>query len=56
MKFDGLNWVNAGNAGFSAGNSTYQSLAIINNKPYVAFRDEVNEGKTSVMRFQEYNL
>ena len=38
MKFDGTNWVNVGNAGFSAGEADYISLAFSpSGQPYVAY-------------------
>ena len=41
MKFNGTNWVDVGNAGFSAGNTLNESLAFnpIDSMPYVAFSD-----------------
>jgi hypothetical protein len=52
MKFDGVNWVLVGNAGFSASFASYPSLILdSNNIPYVAYRDSENIGKTTVMKF-----
>jgi len=53
MRFDGTNWVNVGTAGFSAGNSFWQSLAFhpATDEPYVAYRDQNNGNRTVVMRF-----
>ena len=43
MKFDGTNWVNVGSAGFSAGESEYESLAFSpSGQPYVAYQDYLN--------------
>ncbi len=46
-------WENVGQAGFSAGKAEYISLAFsfVNNQPYVAYRDEANSSKATVMRF-----
>jgi hypothetical protein len=45
-------WKNKGMAGFSAGVAADSYLALdANNTPYVAFRDDSNGGKTSVMKF-----
>ena len=53
MKFDGTNWVNVGNAGFSAGVADYTSLAITSDgTPYVAYRDGGNSGEATVMSYQ----
>jgi hypothetical protein len=52
MKFDGSNWVNVGNAGFSAGDAWYTSLAFNQSgQPYVAYKDNWNIGKATVMKF-----
>ena len=52
MKFDGTNWVNIGNAGFSAGISYYTSLAFSpTGEPYVAYQDCVNHYKATVMKY-----
>jgi hypothetical protein len=49
-------WVNVGSAGFSAGAAYYQSLAIDSNgTPYVAYQDEANSNKTTVMKFNGSN-
>ena len=43
MKFDGTNWVNVGNVGFSAGEADYTSLAFSpSGQPYVAYEDYAN--------------
>jgi methionine-rich copper-binding protein CopC len=45
-------WVNLGNAGFSAGQATYTSLAIApNGTKYVAYADGGNGNKATVMMF-----
>ncbi len=43
--FNGTNWVNVGNAGFSAGEDDFISLAFnpADGLPYVAFPNGVNE-------------
>ena len=54
MRFDGTNWVNVGNAGFSSGaaNTTTTSLAFsTTGEPYVAFEDISHSLKASVMKF-----
>jgi hypothetical protein len=52
-KYDALSggWVNVGAAGFSSGQASSISLAFDHGMPYVAFRDEANNGKVSVMKF-----
>lgn len=47
------NWANAGNAGFSAGEANYSSLAInpVDNLPAVAYEDYGNSRKATVMKF-----
>lgn len=44
-------WINVGAAGFSAGAAYSQSLAFNGGIPYVAFQDQGNSSKASVMRF-----
>ncbi|MBK8550561.1 MAG: hypothetical protein IPL53_05650 [Ignavibacteria bacterium] len=48
-------WVNVGTPGFSAGRSTYQSLAFNGSTPYVAYRDQGNGSRTTVMKFDGSN-
>jgi sugar lactone lactonase YvrE len=48
-------WQNAGTSGFTAGRSFFQSLAFNSNTPYVAYQDEANSSKTSVMKFNGTN-
>ena len=48
-------WTNIGTAGFSAGASEYQSLAIYNGEPYVAFQDDANGDRTTVMKYDGSN-
>jgi WD40 repeat protein len=56
MKFDGTNWVNVGNAGFSAGEAYYENLVIsTSGQPYVAFQDKANSYKSTVMKFDGTN-
>jgi hypothetical protein len=57
MKFDGTNWVDFGNEGFSPGTACFTSLAFnpVNGQPYVAFLDLMNSSKASVMRFDGNN-
>ena len=52
MKFDGINWANVGNAGFSSDIAEYTSLAFSpSGKPYVAYRDYGNSYKATVMKY-----
>jgi hypothetical protein len=52
MKFNGSNWVNLGNAGFSSGHSTWQCLQFDpTGKPCVAFNDSAFGNKARVMRY-----
>ncbi len=56
MKFDNGNWEQVGDAGFSAGGAYYTSLAFdSNNIPYVAYTDDGNSYKASVMKFDNGN-
>jgi len=57
MKFDGTNWVNLGNPGFSAGESNYTSLAFhpLDGEAYVAYSDWENSQKATVMKFDGTN-
>jgi hypothetical protein len=54
MKYDALagNWVTVGSAGFSAGEAENTSLAFDGSgNPYVAYRDDSNGGKATVMKY-----
>jgi hypothetical protein len=52
MKFDGTNWVNVGNAGFSEGTAAWTSLAFSpNGEPYIAFQDNVDSNRATVMKY-----
>ena len=56
MKFDGANWVNVGNEGFSAGYVGSTSLAFSQSgQPYIAYEDGGNSGKATVMKFDGTN-
>jgi hypothetical protein len=44
-------WTLVGNAGFSAGHSGYTSLHVYDNMPYVAYMDNGNSGKATVMTY-----
>jgi hypothetical protein len=57
MKFNGSNWVNVGNAGFSAGFVGIVSLAFSQSDslPYVAYMDFGNSNKATVMNFNGNN-
>lgn len=51
-RFDGASWQPVGTIGFTPGAADYLTLAIDpDDVPYVAFRDAVNNGGMSVMRF-----
>jgi hypothetical protein len=52
MKFDGTNWVNVGNNGFSASEAFSINLAFSpSGQPYVAYQDWGYSGKATVMKF-----
>jgi hypothetical protein len=56
MKFDGTNWMNVGNTGFSADEAWYTSLAFSpSGQPYVAYEDMSISGKATVMKFNGTN-
>jgi hypothetical protein len=57
MKFDGTSWVPVGNAGFSAGYAGGPDLAFspTDGSPYVAYADQGNSWKTTVMKFDGAN-
>jgi hypothetical protein len=57
MKFDGTNWVNVGSTGFSTGSVWWTSLALspFNGQPFVAFQDQSNSDKATVMNFDGTN-
>ena len=59
MEFNGTNWVNVGNAGFSAGTADWTSLAFSpkDNQPYVAYGDYGSpfNGNATVMKFNGTN-
>ncbi len=58
MKFDGINWINVGNAGFSIGNEVdYINLAFspLDSLPYVAFSSWWYWFKATVMKFNGTN-
>jgi hypothetical protein len=44
-------WMNVGNAGFSAGEASYTSLAYKSGEPYVAYVDAGDSSKATVMKF-----
>jgi LPXTG-site transpeptidase (sortase) family protein len=44
-------WENVGTPGFSTSSASYTSLAIYNGTPYVAYRDQGNGGKATVMKY-----
>ncbi|UXX79966.1 hypothetical protein N7E81_02455 [Reichenbachiella carrageenanivorans] len=46
-------WQVIGAAGFSAGKAHDQSIAVHNGIPYVAYRDEANGNKTTVMKYED---
>ncbi len=59
MKFDGTNWVDVGNAGFSAGTADWTSLAFspVDSQPYVAYWRLwiAFNGNATVMKFNGTN-
>src|SRR5208283_1622323 len=49
-------WQDVGNAGFSAGESYWLSLAFsLSGQPYVAYSDSLNSWKATVMKFDGTN-
>ena len=44
-------WASVGNPGFSIGSTTYTSLAVDHGTPYLAYSDDANGNKATVMRF-----
>jgi hypothetical protein len=56
MKFNGTNWVNVGNPGFSAGEAYYESLVFgPSGEPYVAYMDSLNSYEATLMKFDGNN-
>lgn len=56
MKYDGTNWTDVGNPGFSAGECSYISLAFNpSGEPYVAYADNENPPRATVMKFDGTN-
>jgi plastocyanin len=54
MKYTGqgtTGWENVGSPGFSPDYAAYLSLQISNGTPYIAFMDEGNDGKASLMKY-----
>jgi hypothetical protein len=52
MKFDGTNWINVGNAGFTAPQASWESLAFSSSgQPYLAYVDEWNNLYPKAMKF-----
>lgn len=55
-RFDGINWILVGSAGFISDDATSLSLKIApDNTPYVAFRDFAHNENISVMKFDGSN-
>jgi hypothetical protein len=48
-------WMNVGNPGFSEGGAVYTSLFMYDGTPYVAYKDDGNGGKATVMKFNGTN-
>ena len=46
-----VGWENVGNAGFSAGTADHTYLYVYNGTPYVAYIDNANAKKTTVMKY-----
>ena len=56
MKFDGTNWVNVGNPGFSTTEVEWINIAFnMVGEPYVSFEDWGYGGKATVMKFDGTN-
>ena len=57
MKFNGTNWVNVGNAGFSTGEANFTNLAFnpSDNLPYVSYENVDNSGKAFLNKFDGSN-
>jgi hypothetical protein len=53
MKFDGTGWEAVGTPDFSAGQVSSTSLAMYEGTPYVAYSDNVNSSKATVMKFNK---
>ena len=53
MTFDGTNWVNMGDPGFSKGEAVYTNLACSpsDGQPYVAYEDYGNAYKATLMKY-----
>jgi hypothetical protein len=52
MRFDGTNWLNVGNVGFSVGEAGNPRLAFSpSGQPYVAYSDAANSSKATVMKY-----
>ena len=56
MKFEGSNWVNVGNAGFSAGQALFTNIAFSQSgQLFVAYEDYAYYEKATVMKFDGIN-
>lgn len=51
MKYDGSNWQNVGNSGFTSSEADYVQIEMDGNTPYVSFQDDDNGNGPSVMTF-----
>jgi hypothetical protein len=51
MKFNGTSWESIGIPGFSNAFAYGPSLFVYNGIPYVAYSDQINEGKATIMKF-----
>jgi|GEM_PF-1815966 hypothetical protein len=52
MKFDGTTWTAVGDRNFPGGPAEYASLVLdSNDQPYLAYVDQVNQGKATVMTY-----
>jgi len=58
MNFDGTNWVNTGNVGFSEAMVDWPRLAFnpSDGKPYVAYSDDGNYSKATVTKYDSVNV
>jgi hypothetical protein len=55
-KFENLNWVGVGSAGFSDAGVSYTALGFDStDTPYLAFRDSARSGKATLMKFVSSN-
>lgn len=51
MRFNGSDWSVVGTPDFSAADVEFTSIAIVNNQPFLAYKDYSNGGKVSAVTF-----